>query len=83
MGPLRGPALVVPIEPTALGDFDDGAPRRGLYRSGFRAVPGESLVAAPLMVVGEVRGQHAPQVPSVEHDDVIETLPANAADPPS
>lgn len=69
VGSLRGPALVVPIEPTVLDNFDHGVRLRGLYRSGFRAVRAESLMTAPPVVMAEVRGEHATPVPGVQHDD--------------
>ena len=69
-GALRGATLVVSIQPTALEDFDHGALLPRLHRSRLGAVHGESLMTAPLMVVGEVGAEQAAQMPTIDHDDV-------------
>ena len=56
-------ALVVMMQPTDLGDFDHAATIGGMNLSALRAVHLERLVSSPAVVVVEVVGEDALQVP--------------------
>lgn len=75
-----GEALVVTIHAAALGDLDHVALLTRLDRPWLGAIHLETTMAAPAVVVIEVRSEDAAEVASVQDDDVVETLTANAAD---
>jgi NAD(P)-dependent dehydrogenase (short-subunit alcohol dehydrogenase family) len=74
------PPFVAMMESADLRDGDDFALLRPLDGAASRRVPGEGEVAPGVMVIPQVRPKDPAQVLLVEHDDVVEALPADRAD---
>ena len=79
---LRGSADVAVMQATDIRNRDDSAEGRRLDWSFVRCILVERKVSAGAVVVREVGGQNAPQVPLVEHDDVVEAFASHGADEP-
>src|SRR5262249_50100416 len=67
---------------TDLGNPDDPAELRRLNWPSVGCVLVEREVSARPMIVGEVRGQDASQMPFAENDDMLQALAAHRADEP-
>src|SRR3982750_2921384 len=70
------------VQTTGLRNTDDAPPFGGLYRSWFGCVLVQRQVTAAVMVVVDKRLEMAGQAGLMEHDDVIQALPANGANHP-
>ena len=68
------------MESADLRDGNDCAPLRPLDGAASRRVSGEGEVAPGVMVIPQIRPKDPAQVLLVEHDDVVEALPADRAD---
>jgi hypothetical protein len=75
----RRPPFVAMMESADLRDDDDFALLRPLDGAAGRRVPGEGEVAPGAMVIPGTSEDLA-QVLLVQHDDVVEALPADRAD---
>ena len=62
------------------GDYPAGF--RGLDRSGMGAIHCKGKMGAKSVIVGDIRLDHAPQMPLVEHDDMIEHIATDTPDDP-
>jgi hypothetical protein len=69
----------VVVEATDLGDLDDSPSICGMDRAGIGAVRLKRLVRAPVVVVAEVDRENPVGIPVVDHDDMIQAFPPEAA----
>jgi len=72
--------LVAVVEPDDLRELHDLADSRRLDGRGLRRVLAEAEVGSGPVIVGEVLGDDAEEVPGVQDQEVIETLPPHGAD---
>jgi hypothetical protein len=70
------------MKPADLRKGDDPATWRGVDVSGLGTVVVERLVGAHGVVVGDVSAHQPPEVPFMEHEDVVQALTAEGADDP-
>src|ERR1700730_4922500 len=70
------------MEPTKLGDGENGAELRRLNRPWLRCVLPQAKMRAAAVVVGHEGRQRATEAGLVEHDDVVQTLAPNGTDHP-
>jgi len=75
-----GPSFVVVVKATDFWNLDDLPRLSALDVTRLRALPVQREMGTPVVVVAEVAPPHTPQMILVEHDDVIQTLPPDAAD---
>jgi hypothetical protein len=71
---LRGSADVAVMQATDIRNGDDLAEGRRLDWSFVGCILVERKMSAGAVVVREVGGQNAPQVPLAEHDDMVEAF---------
>ena len=77
---LRRAPNVAVMQATNFGNRDDGAERRWLDRPSVGCILVERQVSASPVIVREVRGEDASQVPLAENDDMVQTLAPDRAD---
>ena len=70
------------MQPTEVRNRNDLPKRPRLDWSSVGRILVERKVSAGLVVVREVRGQNAPQVPLAEHDDMVEAFASHGTDEP-
>jgi hypothetical protein len=70
------------MEATDFGNLDDPAEVRRLDRPSVGCVLVEREVSTCPIIVGEVRGQDASQMPLTENDDMLQALASHRADEP-
>ena len=68
------------MQATNLGNRDDGAELRRLDRPPVGCILVEREMSASPVIVREVRGEEASQVPLAENDDMVQTLAPNRGD---
>ena len=79
---LGRPSDVSMMQPTDFGNRHDRAQRRPLDGPPVWRVLVEREVSAGAVIIREVAGQDAAQVPLAEHKDMVQTLTAHRADEP-
>src|SRR6266566_2142184 len=77
---LRRAPKVAVMQATNFGNWDDRAERRWLDRPSVGCILVERQVSASPVIVREVRGEDASQVPLAENDDMVQTLAPDRAD---
>ena len=77
---LRGPSDVAVMQAPGLGNRDDRAELRRLNRPPVGCILVEREVSARPVIVREVRGEDASQMPLAENDDMVQALAPNRAD---
>jgi hypothetical protein len=55
---------------------------RWLDSAGLGAIHSEGQMGTKAMVIGNIRGEHAPEMPVVEDDDMIEHIAPDTPDEP-
>ena len=65
------------VEAADLGDRDDATDGVRGGRPRVRSILLEGEVGSGLVVIGEVAGEDAAQVPLAEHEDVVQTFAAD------
>ena len=70
------------MEAAYLRQGDHPAGFRGLDSSGVGAIHSEGQMGTKAVVRGNIRGEHAPEMPVVEDDDMIEHLAPDTPDEP-
>ena len=61
---------------------DHPAGFRGLDSAGVGAIHIEGKMGTKAVVIGDIRGEHAPEMPVVEDDDMIEHIATDTPDEP-
>ncbi len=79
---LSRTALVVSLQSTDVRKFNDLAESRWLNGSMLWRVHIERKVCAPAVIIIEIACECSLQVPFIQYDDVVQTLPSNRADDP-
>src|SRR2546428_7429565 len=77
---LRRVPNVAVMQATNFGNRDDRAERRWLDRPSVWCILVERQVSASPVIVREVRGEDASQVPLAENDDMVQPLAPDRAD---
>src|SRR5882724_7404857 len=77
---LRRAPNVAVMQATNFGNRDDRVERRRLDRPSVGCIFVERQVSASPVIVREVRGEDASQVPLAENDDMVQTLAPDRAD---
>jgi hypothetical protein len=80
--PSRRLPLIMMMEASYLRQGPHLAHFRWHDSSGVGAIHIKGKMGAKAMVIGEIRGKHAPEMPLVEDDDMIEHLAAETPDEP-
>lgn len=80
--PSRGLPLIMVMEAANFRQGHDPTDIRWLDGSGIWAIHLEGKMRAKAVIVGNIRQEHALQMPVVAHDDMIEHVVPHAADNP-
>jgi len=75
-------SFVVVVETAHFGDLDDFSSLEALDLTRLWAIPLQREMSALVVVVAEVTAQDPSQMVLIQHDDMVQTLPADTADQP-
>jgi hypothetical protein len=79
---LKGSSIVLMMETAEIGAGHDATHDRRLDWTGDRRVVVQGKMSPRAVVVGDIRHEDAPQMPFVQHDDVVQAFPPDRADQP-